>query len=200
MPSDPALIEIPLFPLATVLFPGGQLNLRIFEPRYLDMIKTCSRTGQFFGICLILEGEETGLPAAPAAIGTFAEILDFRMGEDGLLQILVAGRQRFRVEQTRIRSDGLILARVQAWSESSPLAVPVEYSVLQQIAGRLLEVVDEPAAEHPHADLDDAERLGYRLAQWLPLSDGERQQLLEQTEPLQRLHELTCLLPRFQKD
>ncbi|MHC1480220.1 LON peptidase substrate-binding domain-containing protein [Frateuria aurantia] len=200
MRTTPTPLEIPLFPLAAVFFPGGQLSLRIFEPRYLDMIKECSRQGRGFGICLILEGEEAGLPAAPAAIGTMAEILDFQMGSDGLLQITVAGRERFRVVQTRIRADGLILASVDRWPASAPQSVPVEFSLLQQIARRLLEVIGEPAAEQPQRDLDEAERLGFRLAQWLPLTNEERQQLLEQPDPLQRLHDLNYLLPRFQRE
>ncbi len=200
MSTSNTLIDLPLFPLTAVLFPGARLSLRIFEPRYLDMIKECSRQGRGFGICLILDGEESGRPATPVAIGSVAEILDFRMGEDGLLHILVAGRQRFRVERTRVRSDGLILARVQTWPQTPPQPVPVEFSLLQQIARRLLEVVDEPAADQPEADLEDAERLGFRLAQWLPLSHEERQQLLEQVDPLQRLSELNYLLPRFQKE
>lgn len=199
MHALPSLIEVPLFPLAAVLFPGARISLRIYEPRHLDMLRQCSRQGQGFGICLMPRRDEGGHPGAPAAIGTLAEILDFRIGSDGLLQLLVGGRQRFRVAQTRIRSDGLILARIECWPPPPPQPVPVEYSLLQQIAERLLEVVEDPAAEQPQADLEQAEGLGFRLAQWLPLSDEERQQLLELTEPLQRLHELTLLLPRFQK-
>ena len=61
--------QLPLFPLGTVLFPGGRLSLRIFEPRYLDLIRDCTRSSSGFGVCLILEGSEVGAPAVPAALG-----------------------------------------------------------------------------------------------------------------------------------
>ena len=71
------VVELPLFPLGSVLFPGGQLSLRIFEPRYLDLVKRCGRSGEGFGVCLILDGREVGEPATPAAHGTEAVIVDF---------------------------------------------------------------------------------------------------------------------------
>ena len=84
--TTPAL-DLPLFPLANVLFPGGHLPLRIFEPRYIDLVRECARTGRGFGVCLILEGREAGQPAIPAAVGTLATITDFHTREDGLLGI-----------------------------------------------------------------------------------------------------------------
>ena len=77
MAAQLPFIEVPLFPLSTVLYPGGQLQLRIFEPRYLDLVRECTRTGSAFGVCLILEGREVGVPALPAAVGTLAHITDF---------------------------------------------------------------------------------------------------------------------------
>ena len=68
---------LPLFPLKSVLFPGGKLELRIFERRYLDLVAECARTSSGFGVCLILQGEEAGAPAEPAAVGTLARIIDF---------------------------------------------------------------------------------------------------------------------------
>ena len=98
-----ALTELPLFPLSSVLFPGGTLSLRIFEPRYLDLVKRCGRSGEGFGICLILDGREAGAPAIPAALGTEAAIVDFAMTDDGLLGLTVQGRRRFHVERTRVK-------------------------------------------------------------------------------------------------
>jgi len=92
-------VDIPLFPLNTVLFPGGPLSLRIFEPRYLDLVRDCTRNGSGFGVCLILQGREAGEPAVPAAVGTFARIVDFYTLSDGLLGIRAEGGERFRVER-----------------------------------------------------------------------------------------------------
>src|SRR5690625_2812626 len=86
-----SLTDIPLFPLATVLFPGGLLELRIFEPRYLDLARECTRAQKCFGVCLILGGEEVGNPAVPAAVGTLARITDFFTHAEGILGICVEG-------------------------------------------------------------------------------------------------------------
>ena len=81
------LSDLPLFPLNAVLFPGGELALRIFEPRYLDLVRECTRQERPFGVCLILDGAEAGAPAMPAAVGTLARIVDFEARTDGLLGI-----------------------------------------------------------------------------------------------------------------
>jgi len=92
-----AALDIPLFPLNTVLFPGGLLSLRVFERRYLDLVRDCARNGGGFGVCLILQGREVGEAAVPAAIGTLAHIVDFYTQPDGLLGICVNGGRRFHV-------------------------------------------------------------------------------------------------------
>jgi hypothetical protein len=110
---------LPLFPLHTVLVPGGTLVLRVFETRYLDMVRECGRNGSGFGVCLILAGQEAGLPATPASVGTEARIEDFGSTEAGLLTLRVRGGRRFRVLQTEVRPNGLIEAEVQWFGGSS---------------------------------------------------------------------------------
>jgi uncharacterized protein len=193
------LLEVPLFPLNTVLYPGGSLQLRIFEPRYLDLVRECTRTGSAFGVCLILEGAEVGAPARPAAVGTLARITDFSHREDGLLGISTEGGGRFRVLRTRVRSDGLLRGEVELWPEETAYQVPVEFALLQTILERLIETLG-PHWRHAPRDLyDDAGWLGFRLAELLPLAGEEQQQLLEMTDPIHRLATLRDILPRFQK-
>ena len=197
--SSPHL-DLPLFPLGTVLYPGGQLSLRIFEPRYLDMIRECTRTGGAFGVCLILKGQEAGEPALPAAIGTLAHVVDFSHREDGLLGILAEGGERFHVARTRVRSDGLVRGDVEPWPAEPRQTVPVEFALLQTILERLIENL-APQWRHASRDLyDDAGWLGFRLAELLPLQLDEQQRLLELTDPVRRLAELRDILPRFQRD
>ena len=86
--------SLPLFPLRTVLVPGAALDLRIFERRYLDMVRDCGRQGSGFGVCLLVDGDEVGAPATPAAYGTEAVIEDFGTTPDGLLSLRVRGRRR----------------------------------------------------------------------------------------------------------
>ncbi len=199
MAAQSPLIELPLFPLASVLFPGGQLQLRIFEPRYLDLVRECTRQGSGFGVCLILEGREAGMPAVPAAIGTIARISDFHRGEDGLLGIVAEGGARFKVARTRARADGLLRGEVELWPSEPEQPVPVEFALLQSILERLVETMAPPWRHAPRSAYEDASWLGFRLAELLPLDVTEQQRLLELDDPLLRLAELRDILPRFQK-
>src|SRR5258706_3015917 len=104
--------DLPLFPLNTVLFPGGRLPLRVSEQRYMGMAKTCLKDGTPFGVCLIREGSEVGKPAVPAGVGTLARITDWDMPQLGLLQVVARGEGRFRILERRVERDGLARARV----------------------------------------------------------------------------------------
>jgi len=188
-------VDIPLFPLNTVLFPGGPLSLRIFEPRYLDLVRDCTRNGSGFGVCLILQGREAAEPAVPAAVGTFARIVDFYTLSDGLLGIRAEGGERFRVERSRVRDNGLAHGQVQFWSDEPSVAIPPEYALLVTILERLLEKMKTP---FERSSLDDASWVGFRLGEALPLEDRERQYLLQMTDPLARLGQIMHYLPRFQ--
>lgn len=193
------LIDTPLFPLATVLFPGGPLELRIFEPRYLDLVRECTRAEKRFGVCLILQGQEAGGPAAPAAVGTLARITDFFTTEDGILGIVAEGDARFRVRQARVRDDGQLRGDVECWDEVDAMPLPAEFGLLETILRRLVEQLAPPWRKAPETCYDDAAWVGFRLGELLPLDDGERQQLLEMTDPSERLAWLLEALPRFQR-
>ncbi|WP_067644312.1 LON peptidase substrate-binding domain-containing protein [Dokdonella koreensis] len=192
--------DLPLFPLSNVLFPGGTLRLRIFEPRYLDLVRECSREGRGFGVCLIIEGAEVGEPATPAAIGTIAHITDFYTLDQGLLGITAEGRNRFHVERTRVRDNGLVRGDIRAWDEERTIAVPAEFGLLPTILDRLLGQMNLPARHADRSCFDDASWVGFRMAELLPLAAGERQHLLEIVDPLQRLALLRDALPRFQRE
>ena len=191
--------EIPLFPLNAVLFPGSTLGLRIFEARYLDWVRACARCGRGFGVCLILQGQDAGAPALPAAVGTLASIVDFDTLPDGLLGISVTGGARFRVQKSRIRGNGLVIGEVREWPDEPVVPVPIEFSLLPAILERLAEQAGLSWRNGPREHYDDASWVGFRLAELLPLGDAERQHLLEVTDPMDRLTALRDAMPRFQK-
>lgn len=191
--------DLPLFPLNAVLFPEGQLQLRIFEPRYLDLVRDSAARGSGFGICLILEGRESGAPAVPAAVGTLAQVTDFDLLPDGLLGITATGSERLRVEATRVRDNGLVHGRVTLLGPEPRLEVPAQHGLLVQILERMLERAGGAAARAPRSRYDDAAWVAFRLAELLPLESAERQQLLQQDDPLERLDRLATWLPRFQR-
>ena len=188
---------LPLFPLATVLFPGSRLSLRIFEPRYLDLIRDCARNGVGFGVCLILDGSEAGAPAVPAAFGCEAHIVDFSTTDQGLLGIVVQGARRFHVEHSRVRGNGLIVAEV-TWLAAPPAQrIRPEFQLLATLLQRILDRAEMPFS---NADLEDADWVGWRLAEWLPLAVAERQALLQENDPHGRLQRLVEQLPQLQQD
>jgi uncharacterized protein len=178
--------ELPLFPLGTVLFPGGPLSLRIFEPRYLDMVRRCLREQSSFGVVLILEGTEVGAVAAVADTGTSARLVDFDTLTDGLLGIVCVGERRFRVLRRWQQSDGLYLAEVDYLPEEARQALPGEFAHLGELLRELLPKLGDVYA-YAEAHYDDAGWVGNRWAEILPLTPAERLALLELADPLERL-------------
>jgi Lon protease-like protein len=185
--------DIPLFPLGTVLFPGGLLPLRIFETRYVDMVRRCMREEATFGVVRIENGNEVSASVRTAPVGTTARIVDFQALEDGLLGVLCKGEARFRIVTHSRQSDGLNRAAVEMLAEPARVAVGDEYTallkVLRDALSRLAKLgrFVEPA-------YDDAGWVGYRLAELLPLPPPVQQQLLELEDPLERLRQLAPLI------
>lgn len=190
--------EIPLFPLRTVLFPDGPLPLRIFEQRYLSMVRDCVRSEIGFGVCLILEGAEAITPVRTAHLGTLASIVDWYTLEDGLLGISARGASRFRLEHTRKQDDGLLLGSVTWVPEPPSVPLPEPFSVLGDVLRRFLDKLGPSYPSYTPGQLDDAVWVGYRLSELLPLSGIEKQNLLELDNPIERLRDLLEILPRFQ--
>lgn len=191
---------LPLFPLRAVLFPGGRLQLRLFEPRYIDLVRRCGRDGSRFGICLIEHGEEAGEPAIPATVGTEVAIVDFAMTAEGLLGITVEGRRRFRVDHASAQSDGLVLGQVRWLPEPAPTRLAPEFGLLALLLERILERAGAPDDGQRQQQLQQADWVAWRLAEWLPLEDRERQQLLAADDVDERLQRLLQRLPDFQAD
>jgi Lon protease-like protein len=194
------MVEIPLFPLRTVLFPGGYLPLRIFEQRYLTMVRDCAKSDTGFGVCLIREGEEAVAPVKPAQVGTHAQLVDWYTLEDGLLGVAAIGTVRFETQNAWQEDDGLFRAEVRVLEEAPHCVVPEAYSVLSDVLGRFMEKVSEHYPDYVPEKLQDAAWLGYRLSELLPLAGIEKQHLLELNDPLERLQNLLEILPRFQSD
>jgi Lon protease-like protein len=183
--------ELPLFPLSTVLFPGGPLRLRIFEPRYLDMVRHCLKGSRAFGVVLILEGEEAGEVVSVADNGTSARVVDFNTLPDGLLGIDCLGEQRFRVLRRWQQDDGLNVAEVEYLPDDPPCALPAELAHLGELLREVLPQLGERYA-HAVAHYEDAGWVGNRWAEVLPLTAAERQQLLELANPLARLTQVAA--------
>lgn len=190
---------LPLFPLNTVLFPRGPLPLRIFETRYTDMVKRCIREDACFGVVLVEGGAEVGAVGGFVDIGTSARIVDFNLLPDGLLGISCRGERRFRVRRRWCEADGLNMGEVEwidpALGSDIVVTLPLEH---QQIAQLLQRVLPELGDIYTGIEmrLDDADWVGSRLVEILPLNLADKQRCLELLDPLERLALLAPLVRR----
>jgi len=194
---------VPLFPLRTVLFPGGPLPLRVFEPRYLDMVSRCMKDDTPFGVLLLVDGPEVVDSSAVAAsrtvtVGTLARISDWYQGTDGILGITATGSERFRLLSARRQADGLNIGDVELLEPEPRAAVPEDFaawpSLLRAVLddlGKLYEAIEK--------DYDNAGWLGFRFAEILPLDMELRQQCLEMNDPVERLRFLRPLLQQIRE-
>ena len=178
--------NIPLFPLHTVLYPHGRMPLRIFEPRYVDMVSECMKTGRGFGVCLIRQGSETGPAATCFNTGTYAEIIDFSRQADGLLTITIEGKRRFKVLQTGVQNNNLLTGEV-AWIDPEQSGENLdEYSLLKDLYLHIVENYETLYDHEDHAAMSPM-LLSYRLAEFLPFENGAKQAVLETDDAGERL-------------
>ena len=187
-PSGPVVetLDIPLFPLQTVLFPGSVLPLKIFEQRYLDMAAACMKDNLPFGVCLIKKGSEVGASAEPHAVGTLASIGNWEMEQLGILMITAHGGRRFRIIESTVGPDNLLEASVELLAETGPTPLPPERQRLLPLLRRVVDDLGNERLPEPHR-YDEAEWVGFRITEVLPIQNLAKQKLLELDDPLARL-------------
>ncbi len=180
-------VEIPLFPLKTVLFPGGPLPLRIFETRYLDMVGRCLKADIGFGVVATREGDRDG--TGVHQVGTLARIIDWYQFDDGLLGITALGQSKFLLRSIRQQHDGLNLGQVDFLEAEPEIELPVRY---QHLLALLQSLMGELEAQYRFVEkrFGDASWIGCRLAEILPLSLDQKQMCLEISDPVRRLEVL----------
>lgn len=190
-------VSMPIFPLNTVLYPGGLLPLKIFEQRYQEMTKACLRDTTPFGVCRIREGLEVGSPAVPEPIGCTAIIAEWEMPHLGVFLLKSRGQQAFRIVEKSTQRDGLIRAEVELLEDAAgdppPDALRLCRQVLEQIVNRI-------GNDYFFAPLDfgNPRWVSYRLAEVLPLGLEDRQALLEARDDGERLARLQAFLKRVE--
>ena len=186
-------LEIPLFPLGGVLFPGGVLSLKVFEQRYLDMAAACMKNGTPFGVCLIASGKEVGEPAVPHPIGTLAHINQGDMAQLGILMLSVRGGRRFRILSQTTQPDRLLRAQVELLEEAEKQKIPEAQQGLLPLLTKVVSDLGPEKMPEPHA-FDDASWVGYRLTEIIPVQALAKQKLLELDDPVSRLEILYAYL------
>ena len=187
-------MNVPLFPLNAVLCPGGKLPLRIFEPRYLDMIKGCLKNDTGFVVVLMKPDHQEGFGLPFHEQGTLAKIVDFDAGKDGLLHIIAEGQNAIRIVNATMSDDGLWWADVKPLEEapgsSSSVPVPQQFEELQQV---LKALVQHPTVGELNLSIDfeDSQQVGLRLTELLPLENAQKQYLFELDDPIYRLKKIS---------
>jgi Lon protease-like protein len=193
-------MTLPLFPLDTVLFPGCNLDLQLFEPRYLDMLSACLKRGEGFGVVTLLEGSEVGpAPRAYSEFGCEALIRDWRQQSNGLLGIRVEGGRRLRVDSARVQHDQLTLGEVRWLEEGVDAPLGEEHADLRQLLQVLVEhplvaALNMAGPVHSYGTLAD------RLAYLLPFENARKLRLLECLDPRERLALLDEWLEALQEE
>jgi len=186
-------IKIPLFPLDAVLFPGGALPLRIFEPRYLDMISDCMKSEGKIGVVLIQEGKEAGAAAKVHDIGTISFISYWHKRNDGMLGITLTGEQRFKVLSTEIKTNQLIIAEVELLPS---FEAPIEEHEAESFINMLKQIIVQ--LEPPYTTMtkyyDDLSWVSARLIELLPLRLKDKQTMLAMDNLDERMNYLQPLL------
>lgn len=193
--------ELPLFPLGTVLFPGGVLPLRIFEPRYLDMIANCMRDSSPFGVVLLRRGGEVMKDSHMSEVefhyvGTEARVFDFSQTEKGILAVVASGERRFVVERVESASDGLMIGHVSLLADECDSEITQKHEELLKV---LVELMEHPLVQELKLDVDltKAQSVSYRLSDLLPVAPEEKQKLLEIDSAEERLSRLRKIIDKF---
>ncbi len=208
------LFSLPLFPLGTVLYPGGLLPLRIFEVRYLDMIGKCHKTGAPFGVVSLTEGSEVrkaepGKPSGDGfahedfhAVGTLATITEFSVPQPGLMAIRCEGAQRFRISNREKLKHGLWIADVTRLEDDMTVKVPDDLQASANALGKLIKSLQQRDVSNdqmplvPPYRLDDCGWVANRWCELLPIPLELKQRLMELENPLVRLELISDILER----
>lgn len=192
---------IPLFPLNTVLFPGGKMLLQIFEPRYLDLVSSCLKNNTGFGIVLLREGSECQGSSDDkdprlAQIGTYAKIVDWDSLPNDLLGITIEGTEKFRLIAHHQRNDKLHMAEVE-WIEPEPIIALPDYA--DEMETLLAQLLDHPyvARLNLSPEIEDVAAISCLLSQLLPIEEKIKFQLLSLDDPLLRMEQLMSLLDEY---
>lgn len=184
---------VPLFPLNSVVLPGGRIPLQLFEPRYLDMLSRCLKDSSGFVVVLLQSGQEAGTVATFYDVGTYVDIIDFQQLDNGLLGIVVEGRQKVLVHSTWKQPDGLNLGQVDDLPAEPECFLPTQF---RELSGVLQALMKHPVVRDlgMRVNFEDASQVGWRLTELLPLEAVEKQRLVEMQDPEARLQRLQILL------
>lgn len=188
-----------LFPLNTVIFPDGILPLQIFEQRYLNLIKDCMKQQTGFVIVLISEGKEVGAPPQIYSVGSYVEIIDWESLANGLLGISIQAKYRVRLSNISVRDDGLLFAETKPFESTMDNKLPMPKK-FEPLSDTLKQLLAHPFSQHykNKVNFNCAADICYRLSELLPISNKQKQLLLETDSTEQMLDQLALHINALQ--
>ncbi len=204
--SAEAIARVALFPLSVVLFPQGVLPLRVFEARYMDMVRDCMRDGTSFGVCLVNETKTASATAMTAEVGCLARITEWDMQQLGLLQIRTVGGDRFRLLASESQPNGLLIGEIDLIDADDDQPVAAEHRPCVELLTRIIEDISAQIAEkrrtgeaddgspaltplpfEPPYQMESSSWVSNRLCEVLPVPLKAKQKLMELTDAATRL-------------
>ena len=180
-------MPLPIFPLNTLVFPGGVLALRIFETRYLDMVRDCARDNTEFVITLATDRRAAGSPYAKTA--TAVRIVDWDTLPDGLLGVTVEGMRRVSIADVEMKAEQLLKADVETIAEDEDIPLDETFKAWADLIKSVLTHLGEPYNQLEF-QLDSANWVASRMTEVLPLELSVKQKILEINHPAVRLEHL----------
>ena len=183
--------DVPIFPLRTILFPGSKLPLRIFEPRYLDMVSSSMRSNREFGVVLSRKVPQPGM-LETFSTGTLAKIIDWNQADDGLLGITTLGTNKFELLSMTKQEDGLNIGEIKIIDNEADFKAPPNFDVMISLLRAILEDID--LYDEREKFFQSASWVSFRFAEILPLEIDDKQKCLEFDDPILRLNFLEPLI------
>jgi len=182
---------IPLFPLNAVLFPSGRMSLRIFEPRYLDLVSSCLKSDSGFGLVHLQQGAEVNTVSSTVETrfektGTYAKIIDFDDLGDGKLSTTIEGKSKFRITSSWQEKNGLYKAEIDWVEEEEAVPLLENFSELTLLLNQLMQHQQLRQLKFED-EANDVSQLSFLLSQYLPIDSSTQYKYLLLEDPVERI-------------
>lgn len=174
-----------------------QLPLQIFETRYVDMVVDCLKSGDDFVISCIQEGDEVGVGATVQRVGMQCRIVNFEQAPGNILNLLVEGKNKVEIKNTWYESNGLMKGLVGVVEDAEDCIVDEKFAGLANMVQQFMDHPDSPLKALGF-ESSSSQQVSYLLAEFLPITLGSKQSLLEIQNPLARLEAVSKILGRLE--
>lgn len=186
--------NIPIFPLKSIILPGGQFPLRIFERRYIDMIKNSLKKNT--GFVIALTKKDADYISSVHEYGCYVEIVDWSQLDGGLLGITVEGKTIVKLKDCVLDEANLLKGNAIAREQEIDHIIPKKYQILSKFYKKIYPEI-KAYIFHNNSNYNDANWVGFRLIECLPIEINDKADLISTNEPLDRLEKIFHIIKRI---